>query len=406
MKTWIKYLIGIALGFVAALVLPLNTLQSSAVLTFITDIVIRIGRYILIPLLLFSGMMAVYSLFDAKILLKTSLWTIALIVLSTLLLTLLGFVSILVVHLPRIPITTEKVTEIATIDIQSFIRSVFPNSAFQIFNEGSFLLPCFVFAIVLGAGCCMEHTKLKPVLSLADSLAELFFNIAKVITDALSVGMIAIMCSWTIQFREIIRTGVYNPLIIMLLVVFIILVGIIYPLLTIALCKNGKPLKVLYASIPSFLVSFFSGDTNLTLMMNMRMGKESLGIKQRTNGFVFPLFSIFARGGTALVTIISFVMILRSYSRLQIDSKDMLMILMTAFFLSFALGSIPSGGTFIALTILCTMYGRVMETGYLLLKPAAAIIGSFACLIDTATAMFGCYIVSNNTKTMETRGVN
>ena len=53
------------------------------------------------------------------------------------------------------------------------------------------------------------------------------------------------------------------------------------------------------------------------------------------------------------------------------------------------------------LTVLCSMFGRGMETGYLLLRPAAAIIGSFAALIDAATAMFGCYIVANNTRTIE-----
>ena len=79
----------------------------------------------------------------------------------------------------------------------------------------------------------------------------------------------------------------------------------------------------------------------------------------------------------------------------------MLWISGTAFFLSFLLGGMSTGGTFIALTVLCTIYGRGMETGYLLLKPAAAIIGSFAALFDAATTMFGSYIVANNTKTIE-----
>ena len=139
----------------------------------------------------------------------------------------------------------------------------------------------------------------------------------------------------------------------------------------------------------------------MTLPVNMRLGKERLGIRQRTNGFAYPLFSIFARGGSALVVTISFVVIWRSYSTLNIEFLDMMWISITAFLLSFILGGMPTGGTFVALTVLCTMYGRGMETGYLLLKPAAAIIGSFAALFDAATAMFGTYIVANNTKTIE-----
>lgn len=401
MKIWIKYLIGIVLGLASAFILPLDSLQGSAILAFITEVVIRIGRYTLIPLLFFSGIMAVYRLNDAKLIGKTSLWTISVIVASSLLLTILGFISIVLVKLPRIPIITEKVSQTTTIDFQNLIRSMIPFSSIESLSNGSFLLPCFVFALVVGAGCCMEHSNLKPILSLTDSLSELFFNISTLFTDLLSVGIVAIMCNWTIQFKAVIKSGVFTPLIIMLTVDFIIVVGIIYPLIIRALCHGGKPLKVLSACVVPFMTAFFSGDTNLTLPINMRRGKEKLGIRQRTNGFVYPLFSIFARGGSALVVIISFVVIWRSYSTLNIEFFDMLWISGVAFLLSFLLGGMPVGGTFVALTVLCTMYGRGMETGYLLLKPAAAIIGSFAALFDTATAMFGTYIVANNTKTIE-----
>ena len=59
MKLWLKYLIGAALGLAAALILPLDSLQGAAALSFITDIIVRIGRYTLLPLLFFSGIMAV-----------------------------------------------------------------------------------------------------------------------------------------------------------------------------------------------------------------------------------------------------------------------------------------------------------------------------------------------------------
>lgn len=401
MKIWMKYLIGIALGLASALILPLDSQLGSSILAFVTEIVIRIGRYTIIPLLFFSGIMAVYRLNDAKIVWKTSLWTASVIVASSLLLTILGFISIVLIKLPRIPIITEKVSQVSTINIQEIIRKMIPFSSVDSLIDGEFFLPAFIFALIVGAGCCMEHSNIKPILSLSDALSELFFNISTIVTDLLSVGMIAIMCNWTVQFRAVIMRGVFNPLIIMLTVDFILVAGVIYPLIIRTLCRGGKPLKVLSACVVPFITAFFSGDTNLTLPINMRLGKEKLGIRQRTNGFVYPLFSIFARGGSTLVVIISFVVIWRSYSTLPIEFFDMLWISGTAFFLSFLLGGMSTGGTFIALTVLCTIYGRGMETGYLLLKPAAAIIGSFAALFDAATTMFGSYIVANNTKTIE-----
>lgn len=401
MKLWLKYLIGAALGFAAALILPLDSLREAAALSFITDLIIRIGRYALLPLLFFSGIMAVYRMREDSLLLRASLWTGGTILASSVLLTALGFFSILLIRLPRIPITTERVTEIASVDLKGFFQEVFPYSAFEALQKGSFLLPAFVFALIIGFGCCMNHTNIKPVISLTDGLSELFYNVSTVFTELFSAGIVFVMCSWTLQFKSVIKSGVFTPLIIMLCAEFIILAGIVYPLVTRFVCRNGKPLKILRASIAPFFVALFSGDTNLALPVEIRLGKETLGIRQRVNGFAFPLFSIFARGGTALVSIICFVVIWRSYSTLNIEFFDMLAISLTAFALSFVMGNLPVGGTFMTLTVLCSLFGRGMETGYLLLRPAAAIIGSFAALIDAATAMFGCYIVANNTRTIE-----
>ena len=401
MKLWLKYLIGAALGFAAALILPLDSLREAAALSFITDLIIRIGRYALLPLLFFSGIMAVYRMREDSLLLRASLWTGGTILASSVLLTALGFFSILLIRLPRIPITTERVTEIASVDLKGFFQEVFPYSAFEALQKGSFLLPAFVFALIIGFGCCMNHTNIKPVISLTDGLSELFYNVSTVFTELFSAGIVFVMCSWTLQFKSVIKSGVFTPLIIMLCAQFVVLAGIVYPLVTRFVCRNGKPLKILRASIAPFFVALFSGDTNLALPVEIRLGKETLGIRQRVNGFAFPLFSIFARGGTALVSIICFVVIWRSYSTLNIAFFDMLAISLTAFALSFVMGNLPVGGTFMTLTVLCSMFGRGMETGYLLLRPAAAIIGSFAALIDAATAMFGCYIVANNTRTIE-----
>ena len=401
MKLWLKYLIGAALGLAAALILPLDSLQGAAALSFITDIIVRIGRYTLLPLLFFSGIMAVVRMREDGLIARASIWTFGTIALSSLLLTALGFISIVIVRLPRIPITTERAAELSTLNLKEFCRMIFPNSAFESLTQGSFLLPAFFFAVIIGIGCCMEHSNIKPVLSLADALSELFYNVTVIFTELFSAGIVFVMCSWAIQFRDVLKSGVFTPLIIMLAIDFVILVGVIYPLIVVSVCRNGKPLKVLRASIAPFLVAFLSGDTNLALPVETRLGKEMLGIRQRVNGFAFPLFSIFARGGTALVSIISFVVIWRSYSTLNIEFFDMLAISMTAFLLSFVMGNLPVGGTFVTLTILCSIFGRGMETGYLLLKPAAVIIGSFSALFDAATVMFGAYIVANNTRAIE-----
>lgn len=403
MKVWIKYLIGIVFGLVVALILPVDNVSASNVLSFLTDLVIHIGRYVVVPLVFCTTIVSFNKLRSSKLIFKTGIWTFSIIIISSLILTFVGLLSIIIVKLPRIPITVESATEPYVLGVKDMILSLFPFSAFDSLKEGSFLLVCFVFAACIGweSATNVESTIFKPVFTLADSLSKLFYNIAVFFTEIMSVLSIVIMCSWTIEFRSILSSGIYTPMIIMFLVDLILVVGIIYPLIIRYLCHDPHPYRVLFASFAPSLLSFISGDSNLVLPLTIRHAKESLGIRRRCGGFTFPLFSIFARGGSALVSTISFILIWRSYSTLTLPISDVLWIFGISFGLSFLLGGLPSGGAFILLTILCEKYAKGFETSFLLLKPASLIICSFATLFDTVTAMFGSYIVAVKTKMIE-----
>ena len=401
MKVWIKYLIGIALGVLTAVLLPVDSVTGASVIKFLTDLFVRFGRYLVVPVVFSTAIVSINKLRTSKILLKSTAWTAGFIVVSSLMLAFVGIVSILIVKLPRIPITNELAGEIAGIDVKALILSLFPYSAFDALREGSFLLVSFLFACLIGWESASELVAFKPVFALADSLSQLFYHISVFFTELMAVFSIAIMSNWTITFRSAFATGIYTPLVVMLLCDFVLVVGLIYPLIIRFMCHDPRPYRVLYASLAPMMLAFISGDSNLVLPLTIRHGKESLGIKRRSSGFTYPLFSIFARGGSALVVIISFIMIWRSYTALRIPFNDISWLFFTAFGLSFLLGAIPSGGAFILLTIICTKYGKGFETSYLLLQPAAVILCSFATLLDTATAMFGSYVVSVKTKMVE-----
>ena len=382
MRIWLKYLIGIAIGLISALVFSPSTVQGQAALDFIVEIAVRFGRYALLPVLFFSVSISFFKLRDEKLLTKASAWTFGVIFSS----------------LPRIPITTEKASEASSFAWQTLITKLFPFSGFESLMDGAYLLPCFIFAGLAGAGAASDKNASKAAVGLFDSLSKVFYIVLSFFIEIFAVGMIAVMCRWTIDFISAISSGVYNGLIIMLTADLLIVAFIIYPLILRFLCHEMHPYRVLYASICPFLVAFFSGDTNLALALNLRHGKESLGIKRRINAFSFPLFSIFGRGGAALVQAAGFVLILRSYSSLGIPVLDVLWIAGVSFLLSFALAEIPLGGPFAAITSMCILYGRGFESGYLLLKNAVPVICAYAAGIDSLTAMFGSYIIAVKTK--------
>lgn len=405
MKLWIKYLIGALFGAAFAFILPLGNEQVAAAVSFVTEIIVRFGRYMVVPVVFFTAVIAFNRLRDTKMLFKTGIWTGEVIVASSLILTVTGLLSILIVKLPRIPITVETVSESASLGVGDLIKSLLPYSAFETLNNGSFILAAFFFAMLVGTASTADPVLFKPVTQLADSLSKLMYNISVIFTEFLSVGMVAVLCSWTIQFRGVLTSGVFAPLILMLLVDFIFIAGVVYPLIIRYLCHDPHPYRILYASVCSVVTAFFSGDTNLVLQLNMRHGKESLGVRRRINGVVHPLFSIFARGGSALVTAISFIVIWRSYSSLSIPFTDILWITAVSFGISFLLGGFPAGGAFVSISVLCMLYSRGFENGFLLLKPAAPIICSFAAAFDALTAIFGSYIIAVKTKLVEHHGI-
>lgn len=401
MKVWIKYLIGTILGIIAAFILPLNIPAVDSAVSVLSEFAVRFGRYALVPLVFFGTAMSFFNLRHKRHILKTGLWTAGAVVASTLILVVLGLLTILIVQLPRIPITGEKISEIPMIDMKSLIFSVFPFSAFDSIKDGFYLLPIFFLAAILGGVCASDTNESKPVLSVFESALKICQTMSTFFVEWLSVGMIAISCCWALQARAIFEASTFAPLFFMLLVDFLIVAGIIYPLILRLLCKDLRPYHVLYASVCSIITGFFSGDSNLALLTNQRHTKESLGIHDETNYFSLPLFSIFARGGTALVTAICFVTILRSYSSLGFTFFDVIWIFAVSFVISFALGNFPQGGTFVALTVICAMYGRGFEAGYLLLRPAAPILCSFAAAFDVLSAITGSYIVAVKTKTFD-----
>ena len=401
MKLWIKYLLGALLGIAAALILPASSDVVQSTAAYLNELAIRFGRYTLLPLLFFSVSYALYKLRSRKMIAKTALWTISVIVISSLVLTILGLLSILIVKLPRIPISSEKMSEVATVSIKDLLLQLLPFSSFTALHDGAYLLPAFVFAGLAGAGCASDESASKPVITFIESAAKLCYSIMSFFLEFMAVAMIAVGCYWTFSIRAVFVVKTFVPLTIMLLVDFVIVAGIIYPLVLYLLCKDRRPYRVLYASICPLLTAFFSGDANLSLLVNLKHGRDSLGIHRRINGLTFPLFSIFARGGTALVTSICFVMILRSYSSLGFSFNDVLWIFVMTFALSFIMCAFPSGGAFIALTVLCTAYSRGFEAGYLLLRPAIPVFCSFAAAFDALTAMFGSYIIAVKTRTIE-----
>lgn len=376
-----------------SIILQSSNQSAIAVVQYLSDFSLSAGRYGLLPFLFFSMTVAVFELRESKALLRTAFNCVIITLITTAGFTILGVFSVLVFQPPRIPISVEEATTIYSLAVPENIMKLFPVSNFSSFLEGSYLLPLYVFAGFAGAGCASEKAGAKPTLTLFDSISRVSYAVVSFFIDMLAVGLIAISCTWMLNFPSVLRSDSLSHLILLVSIDAAVIILIIYPLLLRLIFRERHPYRILFANIASIVTAFFSGDYNLTLGVSIRHSRESLGVHQRISSVCLPVFSTFARGGASMVLSISFIVIWRSYSDMKILS-ELPWIIIVSFVLSFLLGTFTNGGPFVALAVMCSLYGRGFDTSYLIIKPAAFFLCSVAATIDAVTSFFGTYIVA------------
>jgi Na+/H+-dicarboxylate symporter len=395
MKVWLKLLIGSLLGILVGYILPPDNQTILNGLSWLGELAIRIGRYGVVPILVFSLTIAVYELRQ-----DGQFWGLAgkcflVIIAGSAFVITAGILVTLSFPPARIPILIEEQIEAVSLNTADNVLNIFPSNMFSAaLNDGVYLLPVCVFAFFLGMGLSYDRNYTKPVIALADSLSRIFYHIASFFSEILGFVMIVLSAYWAIRFHNVLKADVFQDLILLLGIFSAILGFGILPLFLYLLKPKTNPWAVLYGSLGQALAAFFSGDINFTLPVLFRHIKENLGARRRSNAVTVTLFTAFGRAGSAMVAAAAFIVIIKSYSALRITPGDIFSIAGRAMFISFLLASHPGNGAYTALAVLCMYYGRGFEAGYLILKPLAFYLIAVGTFLDVMIASIGSYAVS------------
>ena len=392
MKVWLKFLIGSLLGVTLGFFLPSDNQTILKGIAWLGELAIRIGRYGLVPILVFSLTIAVYELRQDGQFWGIVFRTFVVIICSSVFVISAGIVATLFFPPARIPILIEEQVEAVSLNTADNILRIFPSNMFAaVLNDGIYLLPVCVFAFFLGMGLSYDRNYTKPVISLVDSLSRVFYHIASFFTEIMGFVLIVLSAYWAIRFNKVLKDDVFRDLI-MLLGIFSVILGFgILPLFLYFLKPKTNPWAVLYGCLSQALAAFFSGDINFTLPVFFRHAKENLGIRRRSNAVTVTLFTAFGRAGSAMVAAVAFIVIIKSYSSLGITTKDIFTIALRALMISFLLIGHPGHAAYTALAVLCMGYGRGFEAGYLILKPLAFYLIAVGTFLDVMIASFVAY---------------
>ena len=407
MKIWLKLLIGSILGIFLGFVLPPDNQAVSEAVSWLARLAIQIGRYSLMPVLVFSLTIAIYELRQDGQFWKLTGKTFLVIICSSAFVIAAGITAVLMFPPARIPILIEKQAQMITLNTAEHILQVFPSNMFAaVLGDGLFILPVCVFAFFLGMGLSYDRNYTKPVTSLIDSLSRIFYHIVSFFSEILGLIMIVLSAYWAIRFHSVLQAEVFRSLILLLGIFSVILGFGILPLFLYLVKPKTNPWAVLYGSLSQAIAGFFSGDINFTLPVLFRHVKENLGTRRRSNAVTVALFAVFGRAGSAMVAAMAFIVIINSYSSLGLTTANIFSIATRAFLISFLLAGHPGSGAFTALAVLSMGYGQGFEAGYLILKPMAFYLIAIGTFLDIMICSIATYGISRSSGFQENKRID
>jgi Na+/H+-dicarboxylate symporter len=403
MKVWVKLLFGSLLGMAIGFLMPSGNAGVMAFFQWLEKLALGVGRYAVVPVLVFSLTIAIYELRQDNQFWAMIMKNAFIILIAAFFVIFSGIIVTVIMSPGRIPIEKVEQVEMLGVDTAASLSEIFPSNMLSVLaGNGIYLFPVCVFAFFLAMGLNYNRNFSKPVLTMIDALSRIFYHIAFFFSEILGFIIIVLSAYWAVCFHGILDAKVYKDIIVLLGIFSVILCLGILPLFLYILKPKVNPWLVLYGFLGPLIAAFFSGDINFTIPALQSHLKENFGIKRRSSALSTALFSTFCRGGSAMVAAVAFIVIIKSYNYLKIAPLDMLAIGLRALIISFLLARHPGDGAYIALAALCLGYGNgEFRTGYLILKPLAFYLVAVGTFIDVTLSAFGSYIAARTSGFIE-----
>ena len=316
-------------------------------------------------------------------------------VVTTLILSILGV--ILANGLPQIfPVSSSaggNYTEV----LSSFTSSIDALDSGSII--GKFFLPLVFAAFILGAALTPSSDVIRPAYTVMNSFSEAIYRIQR---TAAYFGAFYVYVAGTAFFLNIWqeKTAFVSPepfvaLALSVLLVIMVVLPLLYAIFT-GFRKN--PYGVVGRGLAGLLTAFLSSNIYASSLMGESLSRSNMGIQKRISSTATPLSILIARGGTAFVSTLTTVTLLKTLGA-EISTFALVILALTISGLSLVSSFFP--GVEIAVVSVfairflnINVYGA--EAAIVALLP---ILNGFAVMIDVLISFMASAIVGARTKT-------
>ena len=264
---------------------------------------------------------------------------------------------------------------------------------------GKFFLPLVFAAFILGAALTPSSDVIRPAYTVMNSFSEAVYRIQR---TAAYFGAFYVYVAGTAFFLNIWqeKTAFVSPkpfvaLALSVLLVIMVVLPLLYAIFT-GFRKN--PYGVIGRGLAGLLTAFLSSNIYASSLMGESLSRSNMGIQKRISSTATPLSILIARGGTAFVSTLTTVTLLKTLGA-EISTFALVILALTISGLSLVSSFFP--GVEIAVVSVfairflnINVYGA--EAAIVALLP---ILNGFAIMIDVLISFMASAIVGARTKT-------
>ncbi len=377
----------------SSLIFGLSPMFLSA-MTKITVFLEQTGFYLLLLMVLFSFTSGIGSCRkDGKlhpVLISSVIWAIA----STLLLSLSAVFVFHYFH-AVFPVSASAGMEsapLASFPKESLVSlGLLPSSPLGFFEKTRALIPSFLVVCFLLGYCLKPNAEvIRPAYVVTNSFSEVMFRLTKAITLS---SYLFVFVSASTFFSSLMQEGtvfVANGFVAMLVAASLVALLVVLPLFFMFVTGfKVNPYQMLYRSIATAAIGFFSSDILLTALVGQPIARHNLGCQKRIAATTIPIHAIIGRGGSAMVGTLCCLSLLSAASPVALNSQMEVLVALTCAMCSFA-SMFSLGSETILIVVLAfrflgiNMYGSEMTMISLL-----PLIGGVGTMIDALVAALG-----------------
>ncbi|MGB8956461.1 MAG: dicarboxylate/amino acid:cation symporter [Tumebacillaceae bacterium] len=361
MKRSTQIFVGMGLGILAGLIL--NLFFPNMVPTLDKYLLVPVGKiflkligFLVVPTVVFSLIVGMGSIGDAKTVGRYSAKLLLLYVVTGVIAVAVGLGAAALFHPGQgVDLVNQNVQAKQGVAFLDWLIGSVPDNPFASFASGG-MIQVILSAVLIGVGIVLSGEKGKPVYHLIESANHVTLAIMEFLLKLAPIGVFALMTS-------VVATqgwGVMKSLslyVLGLIVALLFMGGGVYSLLL--LLTGNSPLHFWKSFTPAFGIAFATSSSNATLPVAMENARERFGLSKEITSFALPFGTTLKKDGAAILQGFNAIFVAQLFG-LNLSASQMVAVFVTTIIVSFSTAGVPGAGIIMMTTVL-TAAGLPLE---------------------------------------------